>query len=572
MRRTSLIPVFLFMAIPGLAQQPAPKPPTKAGEIDNKEITVEKSRSIQLQPASRLVSPMPAPVAPTTSRALTYQFEDRNLTIGDPKGQPAVLPTNATQAELPPVFHNYVKLGGGNYNSFFGEGFASLNTKSNYAVEVSARHLSSGIGPVDGANSARNDTKISVAGKYLTETTKLTGDLGYDRSAYSFYGYGGRPAGPGRAAQGWAGAEVSRDSIRQRLNRVSFGLGLENLDADQAIDYSLKTKVTLLNDYYSASETDWATHLKTSIGIAETGQSARIVALLDADAFVTQRTDGFTDNRNLFRIAPTFKYTSPLLTVTAGVRVANETDRRPGINQTLAFPVLNIDLVPTGNIHVFAGVDGDIQRNTLRSLLTENQWLSARAVLANTIKTLDFYGGSQGEIGSGFRYEGRASYALYRNLATFNNSWPDTTRFFVLYDGGQSSVLTISGQLGYSLKDKFRSTLRVDAYRYGLARLVEAWGRPTLTANWTNAYMLNQKLFVTADVYFLRGIRNQNFVSGQTVTLDPITDVNLKIDYFLGRQLSAFVSLNNLLGRNYERYLYYQQQGLNFLGGISYAF
>ena len=35
------------------------------------------------------------------------------------------------------------------------------------------------------------------------------------------------------------------------------------------------------------------------------------IALLAADAFVTQRTDGsIVDNRNLFRVKPTFKYTN----------------------------------------------------------------------------------------------------------------------------------------------------------------------------------------------------------------------------------------------------------------------
>ena len=47
---------------------------------------------------------------------------------------------------------------------------------------------------------------------------------------------------------------------------------------------------------------------------------------------------------------------------------------------------------------------------------------------------------------------------------------------------------------------------------------------------------------------------------------------HVKIDYFLGKQISAFVSLNNIFGQNYQRYLYYQTQGLNFLGGISYSF
>ena len=224
------------------------------------------------------------------------------------------------------------------------------------------------------------------------------------------------------------------------------------------------------------------------------------------------------------------------------------------------------------NIHFFAGVDGDINRNTLRSFLADNRWLAPEIQLLNTVKSLDIYGGSKGALGGGFSYEGKVSYAKYRNFSAFNNGAPDTTKFAVLYDGGTSRVLTISAQLAYAQKDKFRSTLKGDFFRYGLDLLPEAWGRPRLAGTWTNSYVLNKKLFVTADLYFYEGIKNRNPVSNLTYTLKPIYDANLKIDYFLGKQVSAFVSINNIFGQNYQRYLYYRQQGLNFLGGISYSF
>ncbi len=231
-----------------------------------------------------------------------------------------------------------------------------------------------------------------------------------------------------------------------------------------------------------------------------------------------------------------------------------------------------MDVVPAGNVHVFGGVDGDINRNTLRTLLADNKWLAPQVLLVNTVKSLDIYGGLKGNLGKGFSYEGKVSVARYRNFSTFNNTFPDTTKFFVLYDGGVARVLTLSGQIGYAQKDKFRSTLKAYVFRYDLARLEAAWGRPRVAGTWTNSYILNKKLFVTADLYFYEGIQNKNFVSNVVYTLKPIYDANVKIDYFLGSQVSAFVSLNNIFGQNYQRYLYYQSQGLNFLGGISYSF
>ncbi|MBC8152832.1 MAG: TonB-dependent receptor [Bacteroidetes bacterium] len=542
------------------AQQPTrPAKPVREGEIDNQEITVEKSRKIELPPANRILNKIPSVKTTEQPRKLTYDFQDRRLTVGDPRIPLTPLAVGGTQSDAQPVFNNYAKVGAGNFGTFLGEAFVGIHDQPNYGVEVSAKHISSGIGPVDGKNSAQSDTRLHISGKYLTDQFKLTGLVGYDREQYYFYGY--RPTAE----------PVNRDLIRQRLNTLRLTLGIENVNTESAVDYSLKTGITTLNDFYVASETDWGTNFTSSLGVTD-----NVVALLQADAYVTQRTDGPVDNRNLFRVKPSFKYTSPALTITAGINAVNETDRRLGINNTRAFPVVDIDVVPVRNVHFFAGVDGDIVRNTLRSFLNENRWLAPQLVLANTTKSADFYAGSKGELGSGFSYEGKVSYARYRNFYGFNNSFSlsgaDTAKFFVLYDSGGTNVTTITGQLGYTLKDRFRSNLKVDVYNYALDRLEEAWGRPRIAGSWSNAYTLNKKLFVTADLYFYEGIKNKNFVSDVVTTLKPIVDANLKIDYFLGQQISAFVALNNIVGRNYERYLYYKVQGLNFQGGISYSF
>ncbi|GAB2568119.1 TonB-dependent receptor [Spirosoma areae] len=549
----------LSLSVPLFAQQPKPTRPVKEGEVDNQEITVEKSRKIELPPANRIFNKIPSSKPSAEQRKLTYEFEDRKLTVGDPKITTNVLAPATTQPEETAAYNNYVKLGAGNYSSFLGEGFVGINNLSNLALEGSVRHLSSALGPVDGKNSAQSDTRIRVTGKYLADAFKLQADVGFDRNAYNFYGYSREFA---------AQPNFNPDLIKQRLNTINFKIGIENAKSENAIDYALRTGITSLRDRFNASETDWATNFNASLGITD-----NVFALVAADAFVTQRSDGsIVDNRNLFRVKPSFKYTSSVFTITGGVNAVNQTDQRQGINETRAFPVIDIDLVPVGNVHIFAGVDGDINRNTLRSLLAENKWLASQVPLVNTVKSLDIYGGSKGNLGGGFSYEGKVSYARYRNFSTFNNTIPDTTKFFVLYDGGIANVLTVSGQLAYAQKDKFRSTLKADFFNYGLDRLEEAWGRPQVAASWSNSYILNKKLFVTADLYFYEGIRNKNFTSGVAYTLKPIYDANLKIDYFLGSQVSAFVSLNNIFSQNYQRYLYYQTQGLNFLGGISYSF
>lgn len=545
----------LAFSFSALAQNPRPNPTKKEGEVENQEITVEKSRRIELPPANRIFNKIPSIKQSTEQRKVAYEFQDRQLSVGDPKTTPAVLPPSSTQAEQPPIYNNYVKLGAGNYGSFLGEAFVGTTGPQNIVLESSLKYLSSGTGPVDGKNSGQSDTKLNVTAKYLTDAIKFQADAGYQREGFFFYGYKPRNEVP------------DRETIRQRLNTYNFRIGLENSNTDNTIDYSLRTGVTALRDRYEASETDWGTNFNGSVQITD-----QVLALVSADAYITQRSDVLVDNRNLYRVKPTFKYASSMLTITAGVNAVNETDRRLGVNNTRAFPVVDIDFVPAGNIHFFAGIDGDIQRNTLRTLLNENRWLSPQVPLANTTKLGDYYGGVKGAAGGGFTFEGKASFARYRNFHTFNNSLSDTTKFFALYDAGTARVLNLTGEVGYNQKDRFRSNLRVDFYRYDLDLLEAAWHRPRLSGRWTNSFMLNKKLFVTGDLYFFDGLQGKNFVTNKTQKLPAIWDANLKIDYFLGTQFAAFVSLNNIVGQNYQRYLYYPSQGLNFLGGITYSF
>ena len=450
---------------------------------------------------------------------------------------------------------NYVTPGGGNYGKIYGEGFVGGNT-DNLGYDIHFKHLSNQTGPVDAKNSANSENRLKINGQYLAGTFKLGGTVFYDRDNYYFY-----------ANRNRANAEIPKANIRQTLNTVGLQVGFENTDNTKFIDYALKTSLYHLNDRYSAGETDWGTNFSGSLPITE-----NIFALLNADAYVSQRVDAETFKRNLFSVKPAFKFAYNAFTVTAAFKAVNETDDRLKINRTVGFPQVEVDAVPFSGVHLFAGYGGDLNRNTLRSLLGENRWLGPNVTVANTEKSRDIYGGFKGELGPAFQFEGKVSYALFKNFYGFNNDWLDSTKFAVVYDADYINVLTVSAQIGYQYQNIIRSTLRGDFYDYRVKRLEQPWGRPNTTVTWNNSFVFSKKMFATVDAYYIGGLKNRNFMTGQTVSLKPIVDLNLKIDYLLTRHFSAFASINNLLGKSYERYLYYPQQGLNFLAGLSFQF
>ncbi|MFN4147764.1 MAG: TonB-dependent receptor [Runella sp.] len=540
----------LFFTYEGFAQ----RRPT--GEIESQTFEIEKTKRIELPPANRLYNKIEPFTNEEDNRKLNYEFRTPKLTLGSAKRVPNVLPVNEGQkVEEDGNLNNYAKIGGGNYGKIYGEGFVSNHT-DDLAYDIHFKHLSNQTGPVDGKNSANSENRLKINGQYTGSSFKLGGTLFYDRDNFFFYANRSRP-----------NSEVNRDNIRQTLNTIGMQVSFDNIDNQKFIDYSLKTGLYRLNDRYNASETDWGTQFAGSLPITE-----NIFALLNADAYISQRADAEVFKRNLFSVKPAFKFSFDAFTVVAAFKAVNETDDRLNINRTVGFPQIEVDAVPISGVHVFAGLGGDMQRNTLRSLLGENRWLAPNITIANTERSRDIYGGLKGEIGAGFQFEGKVSYATFKNFYGFNPQWTDTTRYAVVYDADYIPVWTVSAQVGYQYKNIVRSTLRGDFYDFNVERLDRPWGRPTATVQWNNHFVFSKKMFATLDGYFMSGMQNKNFQTNQIVKLKPIVDLNVKVDYLLMRHFSAFASINNLLGRTYERFLYYPQQGLNFLVGVSVQF
>jgi hypothetical protein len=549
-RNTILLMALGFSGTTVLAQK---------GEIESQTYEIVKEKSIEFTPVNRVFDKVQQVKTSTGDKKVSYEIVDPQINIASPKLTPAVGVSSdeKERASQPDALNNYIKLGAGNYGRFLGDLFVSARPSEDLVFTTQLKHLSAASGPVENKNSGNASTNFKVGGKYIMPKSKVEVGLNYDRQNYYFFGYKPQPES----------YIVNRDSIRQTVNQFGINLGFENTDASVAVDYSVKTSLNTLSDRYSASELDWGTKLTASVPVSE-----RFFALLDVDAFVSQRVDHFTYNRNLFRVKPTFKYVTDAFSVSVGLNAVNETDSQLNINKTKAFPVLNIDVVPVTGLHVFAGWNGDIVRNTLKSMLSENQWLGPNVLIVNSEKSADIYGGVKGESVSGFNYEGKVSYAQYRNFFHFNNSLADTSRFSILYDPGKTKVLTISAQAGYNFNDLFKTSLKINRFDYAVPDLEEAWHRPDLTLNWFNALTISKKLFLTADLYVLKGMKAKNFQTGIVTKLPTITDVNLKIDYLLTRNFSAFVAINNILGKQYQRYQYYPQQGLNFVGGLSFSF
>ena len=298
--------------------------------------------------------------------------------------------------------------------------------------------------------------------------------------------------------------------------------------------------------------------------------------MVDANTFITQRTDSVANTRNLIKIRPTFILKYPNLAVTFGLNVASERDIQKdinkNINRTRAFPVLNIDYFIGNGMYIFGGFEGDLYRNSLHTYLAENPWLGRKINLLNTEKAADIFGGIKGNALVGLNFDIKLSYGRFKNYAVFNNMKADTSRFEVLYNGNTLSNFRLNTNAYYKFNEVWRSTLKVETNAFTGKTLKAMYHVPNVKATWSNTLSFSQKLFIGTDVYFLSAMKSLNPVTDQLQKLKPILDLNAKMNYQFSQHMSAFVYLNNILGKSYMRYQNYPLQSLNFLVGLSYGF
>ncbi len=534
-------------------------------EIGNEEITITKDRKIELPKANRVFEKIPAVPNEVKEKKMTYSFFDRKPTgVEEVKFSPNIVQPDNKKNKTAELlgYNNYVKLGAGNFGRLFAETYINSDQDQKLVFGIYGLHNSAKRGPVNGVNSGSSDNQIRLDGKYHSGNFKLNVDAGYERRAYQFYGYDTTYSSP-----------PAKDDIRQRLNLLDFSVGFENTNPKPKVDYALKTGIKSLKDFYDAEEIDWGTQFNANFPVIQD----KVTATIGAEAYLTQRSDNYEVNpvrkRNLFRVEPAFRFDFSRFSAKLGFKAVNEFDEIENINSTKGFPVASLSYKTPGLIYIFAGFDGDIIRNTLHSFYRENPFLIPQLNLLNTVKNQEYYVGSRGDLFSGINYNLKLAYGTYQNLYFFNtydgNPMEYQRRFEVVYDPNQTEFYNISTEFNYQNLENWKTNLKADYIYYETINFDKPYHRPNFTARWGNTFIVANKLVSTVDFYYIgRTFARDPFLM-ETVKIPGITDLNAEFTYLFSKQFSTFVKLNNIIGKNYQRYLYYPQMGLNFLIGIN---
>jgi outer membrane receptor for ferrienterochelin and colicin len=145
-------------------------------------------------------------------------------------------------------------------------------------------------------------------------------------------------------------------------------------------------------------------------------------------------------------------------------------------------------------------------------------------------------------------------------------------QFDVLYDN--ASVLTLSGQLKYQLKEKLNITGKGNYYIYKTKTLTRAYHKPDFDLTGSVIYNMQSKIILRGDLFFMG--KQWALTQAEDGTLKPKqikgwTDINLEAEYRYSKMLSFFARAGNILSQRYYRWERYPSQRFNFMIGLTFV-
>jgi hypothetical protein len=541
----------------------------KEGNIQNDDIILEKERKIVLQPQiSRNFEPLTEIENTQKGRKMKYEFFDRKwdatsntllttTVIGPREGDELV-------SSFGPKFKNLVKIGAGNYGHTLLNGHFGFTPKENQFQGVYINHDANRRGPVSMGNSSRNENEAKVYSKTFTGNYFLDGQISFKRTENNYYG---------RPEEAFTSVPFIKD-LEIAYNKFNYSGSISNSKKDVKWDYIATSGLTYLTNSYTSKEWIWDSKLQGILRVTD-----NFSAYLTGEMNMSENTFAFVNNRReLYRVKPTFLYKNNRLAVTGGLNIVNEKDANISLNKTRLFPLLKVDFKPTDFLHVFVGLGGETYFSSYNQFASENNWLDHKLAinLQNTTQSSNIYGGIKGSNERNLDFELKFGYSEYNNLAMLVSTAADSTRFNVIYSNTDVSktakVFNMSGQVNYQTFDKVLSILKYDFNTYQDLTVDKAFHRPMMNLSFTNSITFKDKIIVSPDLFYISGLYGFQSSTGKSIQMDDIIDLNLKVNYLITKKFNISVSANNLLGKNFQRYLNYPSQGLNYTVGVAYSF
>jgi hypothetical protein len=523
-------------------------------DLQGDNVTVVKSFDAQLLEANKINVPPTLPPLDTSTQRQTYTVPPHPSNIKyDP---PKLRPLGMKAAPKEDAYNGYVKLGGGVPNTIYGEAGYFFKAEDKFDGKVWLKHHRlSADKAIENQMFQKTEGLIS-SNIFLPNNLATQVDIGYTYDRINFYGYD------------HDSLEFSPERTRQDYKILDLGARLYNSKRNDAdLNFSVAPKFYLLSDYYSNKENQFSIDLAASKWFNE-----QHVLQVNIRPDLTSFNDTVSQKLNNIYLQPSFTLHFDMLQVKIGGNFVNNRD------EFSIFPDAELTVRVWGDgVQAFAGITGDLRKNTYRTLSEYSPFIQIRGSKLRNTRWDNYYGGVKGNFGW-LEYNGQVGYSKASDLALHQTLFTNEgiTRFRVIYDtvrifNLQGTVkitpiknLVITGTLSQNVFDNETTDSSADE--------LAVWGLPEIEGDFAAIYtLLEGKASIRSSLHMADRITFLD-EAGDRVKSKALLDLNIGGSYYFTKNIGAFLDINNILNNKRERWYRYPTIGTNFLVGITARF
>ena len=229
----------------------------------------------------------------------------------------------------------------------------------------------------------------------------------------------------------------------------------------------------------------------------------------------------------------------------------------------------------------YGGVGGGYKVNTLDVAMTENRFLFSDLRIQDTYTPVNAYFGVKIKPVYNLLLDTYISYKYIDNqyffinkdynsstAATADESTIYTNKFNAIYSS--ASLTNVGIRANYNIRNSVNVQLKGVYNGWKTFDIPVAWQKPKFEADLTGEVRISRNLNVNGSLFF-KGER-QAKLGTMSMTMKPVTDVNLGASYTYLNWFTMFAKVNNLLNASYDEFYGYEVQGMNVMVGAAFSF
>ncbi|MFH0865266.1 MAG: hypothetical protein V1904_03675 [Bacteroidota bacterium] len=482
-----------------------------------------------------------------------------------------IKPAKMIGEPLNKLYRSYAKLGLGTKTTSLAEYYYSNLRSTDQAIGFYFKHLASSGKIKKYAFPGFSDNDLGLYAKKFYKNHTLAADVDYNRNVVHYYGF--KPADFPLITDA-----DNKDSLKQRLMTVGGQIKFFSTYSDSSrFNHTLSLKYRNASDLYDAMEDYIAFRSSVDknakvLGKSFDNQNLGLKANVD---FYNDHNKIDTSSSAIISLQPHFSASYNILKFNVGLNTSFSTGDSSDI---FIYPVANLDLNLFNNVFIlYAGIDGELEKNNLISLFSENPFINTSLSLQYTNTKSRFLAGVKGSLSSYLSFNAYISKSKVNDLPLFvNDSTFDLfNKFTVIYD--DASILNTHTEITYQKAEKIKLMLISNYYEYKMSAEKRAWHKPSMDVKLAVNYNLKNKIILKAEIFALSSCdaKNYNYTGTPEVKIERLkgtVDVNLGLEYRYSKILSGFLNFNNIGAVKYQKWYNYPAYGFTVLCGVTYAF